>query len=184
MGLATANTLAGIQNGARQVEVTINGIGERAGNTSLEEIVMVAYTHRSLLPVFTRIHTPKIYSISQLVSKLTGMSVQPNKAIVGRNAFVHESGIHQDGFLKCQQTYEIMHPGLVGVQANQLFLGKHSGRNAIRNHLKGIGYADGIVNSSELFEKFFIEFKKLADQNKSGELNDEQIRAIATDVLN
>jgi 2-isopropylmalate synthase len=151
-------------HGARQVEVTINGIGERAGNTALEEIVMALYTHPRHYPVVSNIKTTNIYRISQLVSQKvlilclflnvnqTGMLVQSNKAIVGANSFAHESGIHQDGFLKCQQTYEIIHPSVVGVPQSQLVLGKHSGRNAVKNRLVELGYQD-VVDDGARFEQ-------------------------------
>lgn len=177
LGLATANTLAGVMNGARQVEVTINGIGERAGNTSLEELVMVIYTHQHRIPVETSIQTRLLFPTSQLVSRLTGMPVQPNKAIVGSNAFAHESGIHQDGFLKCQQTYEIIHPSLVGVPQSQLILGKHSGRNAFKTHLTAMGYAD-LVQDKLRFERVFGKFKQVMDMQKSGKLSEAELTSV------
>ncbi len=127
LGMAVANTLAGIRGGARQVECTINGIGERAGNAALEEIVMAIYVRRDVLPVFTEIHTEELFAASQLLTRVTGVAVQRNKAIVGRNAFAHEAGIHQDGVLKKAITYEIMTPQTVGMPANEMVLGKHSG---------------------------------------------------------
>src|SRR5512136_534523 len=135
LGLATANTLAGIRAGARQVEVTINGIGERAGNTSLEEVVMALYTRHPVFNLRTGIDTTQIMRVSRMVSNYTSIPVQPNKAIVGANAFAHEAGIHQDGMLKNQQTYEIMRPELVGATQSRLVLGKHSGRAALRQRL-------------------------------------------------
>jgi isopropylmalate/homocitrate/citramalate synthase len=135
LGLATANSLAGIQAGARQAEVTINGIGERAGNTSLEEVVMALHTRRPIFGLATGIDTTQLMRASKLVSNYTGIVVQPNKAIVGANAFAHEAGIHQDGMLKHQQTYEIMRPETVGVTQTRLVMGKHSGRHALKKHL-------------------------------------------------
>ncbi|KAJ3186637.1 hypothetical protein HDU85_007457 [Gaertneriomyces sp. JEL0708] len=187
LGLATANTLAGVANGARQVEVTINGIGERAGNTSLEELVMAIYTHPSAYPVFHTIDTYQIYHTSQLVTKKTGMVIQPNKAIVGANAFAHESGIHQDGVLKNKQTYEIIEPGVVGIPSNSLVLGKHSGRNAFRTRLEQLiqnsVYEDVFKNDPSVFEKLFIAFKKLADTKKRG-VTDQDLYALLDDQLN
>ena len=142
LGLATANTLAGIQAGARQVEVTINGIGERAGNTSLEEVVMALHTRPQVFGLHTDIDTTQITRTSRMVSAYTGMVVQPNKAIVGANAFAHEAGIHQDGMLKSSLTYEIMRPETVGLTASKLVLGKHSGRHAFRTRLNDLGYGD------------------------------------------
>jgi len=140
LGLATANTLAGIQAGARQAEVTVNGIGERAGNTSLEEVVMALHTRRDLVNLATAIHASEIHPTSRLTSMITGIVVQPNKAIVGANAFAHEAGIHQDGVLKNPMTYEIMAPETVGLSRNRLVLGKHSGRHAFRDKLAQMGY--------------------------------------------
>src|SRR5690606_23661259 len=141
LGLATANALAGIAAGARQAEVTINGIGERAGNTSLEEVVMTLATRHPAFGLQTGIDTTQLTRVSRLVSARTGMVVQPNKAIVGANAFAHESGIHQDGMLKHAETYEIMRPEAVGAQKTLLVLGKHSGRHAFGNRLAELGYA-------------------------------------------
>lgn len=172
LGLATANTLAGIRAGARQVEVTINGIGERAGNCSLEEVVMAIYTKRALLNLETSIDTRLIYPTSRLVSMITGMVVQPNKAIVGANAFAHESGIHQDGVLKNRLTYEIMDPEVVGFSSNKLVLGKHSGRHALKEKLKELGYNV----SAEDIDRLFSKFKELADKRK--EILDEDIEAL------
>src|SRR3970040_1604713 len=141
LGLATANTIAGIRAGARQAEVTINGIGERAGNTSLEEVVMALHTRRPVFNLTTGIDTTHIMRVSKMVSSYTGIVVQPNKAIVGANAFAHEAGIHQDGMLKHNQTYEIMRPETVGVTHSRLVLGKHSGRHGFKTRLQELGYA-------------------------------------------
>ncbi len=162
LGLATANTLAAIRNGARQVEVTVNGIGERAGNTALEEVVMALHTRRDVFRVRTHIDTTQIYRTSRLVSALTGIPVQPNKAIVGANAFAHEAGIHQDGMLKNPLTYEIMRPETVGVPESRLVLGKHSGRHAFRVRLEQMGYH----LPPDAFEEAFRRFKALCDRKK------------------
>jgi 2-isopropylmalate synthase len=162
LGLATANTLAGVMAGARQVEVAMNGIGERAGNTSLEEVVMALHTRRPFFNLSTGIDTTHIMRVSKMVSNYTGIIVQPNKAIVGANAFAHEAGIHQDGMLKNQQTYEIMRPESVGVKQSQLVLGKHSGRHALKIHLEALGYP---LEDSKL-DKLFEDFKVLADKKK------------------
>jgi len=187
LGLATANTLSGIRNGARQVEVTINGIGERAGNTALEEIALSTYMHKGFFNVFHNIDTTHIYNCSQLVVKRTGMIIQANKAIVGANAFAHESGIHQDGVLKCKETYEIMSPDLVGVPSNLLVLGKHSGRNAFRTRietlLKDSNYDTKFLENDEEFQKLFKNFKKLADSKKKG-VTDQDLYALVDDFLN
>ena len=151
LGLATANTLAGIRAGARQAEVTINGIGERAGNTSLEEVVMTLKTRHPVFGLETGIDTQQLSRISRLVSNYTGMVVQPNKAIVGSNAFAHEAGIHQDGMLKHQTTYEIMRPEDVGVNQTKLVLGKHSGRHALRNRLAEMGHSLDEVELDKAF---------------------------------
>ncbi len=178
LGLATANTLAGIKSGARQAEVTINGIGERAGNTSLEEIVMSLYTRRHILNLSTRIATAEIYPTSRLVSMISGIVVQPNKAIVGANAFAHEAGIHQDGVLKNRMTYEIMEPETIGLASNRLVLGKHSGRHAFRSRLSELGFD----LTPEEVDRAFKRFKELADKRK--ELLDEDIEAlIAEEIL-
>jgi 2-isopropylmalate synthase len=177
LGLAVANSLAAVQNGARQVECTINGIGERAGNTSLEEVVMAIRTRKDLLPYRTEILTRHIYATSRLVSKITGMVVQPNKAIVGANAFAHESGIHQDGVLKEKQTYEIMTPESVGIAKTSLVLGKLSGRHAFRERLKNIGFA---LSDSD-FELAFTRFKQLADKKR--EIFDEDIESIVVEEI-
>ncbi|KAI9325439.1 2-isopropylmalate synthase, partial [Zopfochytrium polystomum] len=187
LGLATANTLAGIVNGARQVEVTINGIGERAGNTALEEIVMAIHTHPNTFPVYHTIDTQQIYITSQLVTKKTGMPVQPNKAIVGANAFAHESGIHQDGVLKHKATYEIIQPESIGLPSNSLVLGKHSGRNAFRARIEQIlgdsVYADKLASQPAAFETLFASFKRLADTKKSG-VTEQDLYALLDDQLN
>ncbi len=162
LGLATANALAGIQAGARQAEVTINGIGERAGNTSLEEVVMSLHTRRPVFGLATGIDTTQLTRVSKLVSNYTGIVVQPNKAIVGANAFAHEAGIHQDGMLKHTLTYEIMRPETVGVTRTRLVLGKHRGRHALKTRLVELGFA---LNEAEL-DKAFERFKALADKKK------------------
>ncbi len=177
LGLAVANSLAAIINGARQVECTINGIGERAGNASLEEIVMILKTRKDLLGLETSIASEQIYPTSRLVSSITGMSVQPNKAIVGDNAFAHESGIHQDGLLKDKTTYEIMTPESVGLSRSTLVLGKHSGRHAFKTRLKELGYDV----TGENLDKAFERFKVLADKKK--EVFDEDIEAIVQDEV-
>lgn len=178
LGLATANTLAGVQNGARQMEVTINGIGERAGNTSLEEVVMAIETRPQTYKVQTNIDTTQITRTSRMVSAYTGMVVQPNKAIVGANAFAHEAGIHQDGMLKNQQTYEIMRPETVGLTASKLVMGKHSGRHAFRVRLEEMGYGD--LSKDEL-NAAFKRFKGLADKKKV--VTDADIEAIIADEI-
>ncbi len=175
LGMATANALAGIRAGARQAEVTINGIGERAGNTSLEEVVMALKTRHPVFGLETGIDTTQILRISKLVSNYTGIPVQPNKAIVGANAFAHEAGIHQDGMLKNQMTYEIMRPEDVGVSQSRLVLGKHSGRHALRNRLTEMGYA---LDESEL-NKAFARFKELADRKKV--ITDADLEALIAD---
>ena len=162
LGLATANTLAGIRAGARQAEVTMNGIGERAGNTSLEEVVMALRTRKPVFNLETGIDTTQIARVSKQVSNYTGIVVQPNKAIVGANAFAHEAGIHQDGMLKHNLTYEIMRPEDVGVNQTKLVLGKHSGRHALHNRLAEMGHA---LDEVEL-DKAFARFKELADRKK------------------
>ena len=162
LGLATANTLAGVRAGARQVEVTVNGIGERAGNTSLEEVVMALKTRHSVYGLTTGIDTTQIARSSRLVSNYTNIPVQPNKAIVGANAFAHEAGIHQDGMLKNRLTYEIMRPETVGVAQSNLVLGKHSGRHALQVRLSEMGYT---LNDADL-QQAFQRFKELADKKK------------------
>ncbi|MEK6531850.1 MAG: 2-isopropylmalate synthase, partial [Deltaproteobacteria bacterium] len=177
LGLAVANSLAAVVNGARQVECTINGIGERAGNASLEEIVMILKTRRDVLGLDTGIATEQIYPASRLVSSITGIMVQPNKAIVGDNAFAHESGIHQDGVLKEKTTYEIMRPESVGISRSRLVLGKHSGRHAFRTRLKELGFS----MDDEVTNRAFERFKALADVKK--EVFDEDIEALAQDCV-
>ncbi len=177
LGLATANTLAAISAGARQAEVTINGIGERAGNTSLEEVVMSLVTRSNSLGLTTSIQTQYIHPTSRLVSMITGIIVQPNKAIVGANAFAHEAGIHQDGVLKNPMTYEIMKPETVGLSTNRLVLGKHSGRHALRTRLKSIGYD----LSDEEINLVFTRFKELADKKKH--VVDEDLEVIVTEGI-
>ncbi|MDH5768234.1 MAG: 2-isopropylmalate synthase [Nitrospirota bacterium] len=177
LGLAVANSLAAVLKGAGQVECTINGIGERAGNASLEEVVMSLKTRPKFFNVDTRIVTEEIYRSSRLVSKITGMVVQPNKAIVGANAFAHEAGIHQDGFLKERSTYEIMRPEAVGIPQSKLVLGKHSGRHAFRARLKELGYE----LSDEDLNKAFEKFKHLADQKKY--IFDDDIEALISEQV-
>jgi 2-isopropylmalate synthase len=177
LGLAMANTLAGLKAGARQAEVTVNGIGERAGNTSLEEVVMGLYTRKDHLGLTTRINTTEIHSTSRLVSMLTGIVVQPNKAIVGSNAFAHEAGIHQDGVLKNRMTYEIMQPETVGIVSNRLVLGKHSGRHAFKQKLLELGYDLTKKELDGLFEKF----KELCDKRK--EILDEDIDVLVAEEI-
>jgi 2-isopropylmalate synthase len=162
LGLAVANSLAAVKVGATQIECTINGIGERAGNCSLEEAVMAIKTRKSFYDAETNINTKEIYKTSRMVSNLTGLIVQPNKAIVGANAFAHEAGIHQAGMLRARETYEIMNPEDIGLTESQLVLGKHSGRNAFIKRLKDIGYD----LEGEAIEKAFSSFKKLADKKK------------------
>ncbi|MCX8132637.1 MAG: 2-isopropylmalate synthase [Roseococcus sp.] len=177
LGLAVANTLAAIRAGARQVECTINGIGERAGNASLEEAVMALRTRHDAIPVSNGIVTTKLLRTSRLLAATTGFDVQPNKAIVGRNAFAHESGIHQDGVLKDASTYEIMTPESVGWTRNSLVLGKHSGRAAFRDRLKALGYEIGDNQLNDAFKRF----KDLADRKKV--VYDEDIAALVDDEV-
>lgn len=177
LGLATANTLEGVIAGARQVEVTVNGIGERAGNTSLEEIAMSIQTRKSMLNLSMGVNTKEIYPTSRLVSMITGIVVQPNKAIVGANAFAHEAGIHQDGVLKHRMTYEIMEPEMIGLSSNRLVLGKHSGRHAFRDKLNDLGYD---LTNDEV-NKLFNKMKELADKRK--ELLDEDIEALVGEEI-
>jgi 2-isopropylmalate synthase len=173
LGLATANSLAAVENGATQIECTLNGIGERAGNTSLEECVMALYTRRDHYGCDIGINTKELYRVSRLVSRHTGMVVPPNKAIVGENAFAHEAGIHQDGVIKHKQTYEIMNAELVGREAGVLVMGKHSGRNAFRQHLAALGYGD---LPDEKINDLFKRFKDLADLKQS--VTSEDVRAL------
>ena len=175
LGMATANTLAGIRAGARQAEVTINGIGERAGNTSLEEVVMALKTRHPVFCLETGIESQQLSRVSKLVSNYTGIVVQPNKAIVGANAFAHEAGIHQDGMLKHQTTYEIMRPEDVGVNQTQLVMGKHSGRHALRARLAEMGHS---LDEAEL-DKAFARFKELADRKKV--ITDVDLEALIAD---
>jgi 2-isopropylmalate synthase len=177
LGLAVANSLAGVANGARQVECTINGLGERAGNAAMEEIVMALRTRHDLMPYTTAIRTQSIMKASRLVSAITGFPVQPNKAIVGANAFAHESGIHQDGMLKHAGTYEIMTPESVGLTRSTLVMGKHSGRHAFKTKLKELGFELG----DNALEDVFKRFKDLADKKK--EVFDEDIVALVDDAV-
>ena len=179
LGLATSNTFAGIQAGARQVEVTINGIGERAGNTSLEEVAMILHVHKQELDLNDSLNRQQIFRTSQLVTAYTGMPVQPNKAIVGANAFAHEAGIHQDGMLKNRETYEIMRPDTVGLGASSLVLGKHSGMNAFSNRLSELGYNN---IPSDQMRRIFSRFKKLADVKKT--VTDHDLRCMLNDEIN
>jgi 2-isopropylmalate synthase len=178
LGLATANTLAGIQAGARQAEVTVNGIGERAGNTALEEVVMALSTRPSAFQLDTNLDATQLTRTSRMVSAYTGMVVQPNKAIVGANAFAHEAGIHQDGMLKNSQTYEIMRPETVGLTESRLVLGKHSGRHAFRVRLEEMGYDN--LSRLEL-DAAFRRFKQLADKKKV--ITDADLEAIIADEI-
>lgn len=178
LGLAVANSLAAVENGARQVECTINGIGERAGNASLEEIVMALKVRHDYYKTGTRVDTTKICPTSRMVSTLTGLSVQRNKAIVGENAFAHEAGIHQDGVLKYRETYEIMDPASVGLAKSSLVLGKHSGRHAFKERVVQLGYN---LDENQL-EQAFTKFKALADKKK--EVFDEDIEALVDVQLN
>ena len=177
LGLAVANSLSAVQNGARQVECTINGLGERAGNASLEEIVMAIRTRQDIFNCDTGLDTTQIMNCSRLVSGITGFAVQPNKAIVGANAFAHESGIHQDGVLKNRETYEIMRAQDVGWSDNRIVLGKHSGRNAFRSCLKDL---DIEFESEEELNDAFSRFKELAD--KKHEIYDEDLRALVSEA--
>ena len=175
LGLAVANSLSGIENGARQVECTINGIGERAGNASLEEVVMALKVRKDLFKYYTNIKTEEIYNTSKMVSSFSGIIVQPNKAIVGENAFAHESGIHQDGMLKDRQTYEIMTPEIVGVQKTKIVLGRHSGRHGLKSRLIELGYN----LTEEDIKKVYDKFVALADKKK--EIFDDDLRLIMGD---
>jgi 2-isopropylmalate synthase len=177
LGLAVANSVAAVEAGARQIECTVNGIGERAGNASLEEIVMALFVRRDILPFTTSVATTEIYKASQLLSSITGMHVQANKAVVGKNAFAHEAGIHQDGVLKERRTYEIMTPESVGIKTNRLVLGKHSGRHALGRKLADLGYS---LSRPEL-DRFYARFIEIADQKK--EIFDEDLIAIVHDGM-
>ena len=176
LGLAVANSLEGIKNGARQIECTINGIGERAGNASLEEIVMALNVRKDLLNFQTGVKTKEIYKTSTMVSSYTGMIVQPNKAITGENAFAHESGIHQDGFLKLRETYEIMTPESVGKSTSKIVLGRHSGRHGLQSRLEELGYKV----SPKSINKIYSDFVDLADKKK--EVFDDDLRVMMGDV--
>ncbi|SVC19080.1 uncharacterized protein METZ01_LOCUS271934, partial [marine metagenome] len=178
LGLAVANSLAGVSAGARQIECTINGIGERAGNAALEEIVMAMKTRNDLMPFKTGINTKLLSKASKVVSNATGFPVQFNKAIVGKNAFAHESGIHQDGMLKNRNTYEIMTPESVGVKQTSLVMGKHSGRHAFKDKLTDLGYVD---ITDDIIQIAFGKFKVLADKKKH--VYDEDIAALVDDSL-
>ena len=177
LGLAVANSLSSVLNGARQVECTINGLGERAGNASLEEIVMAVRTRQDVFDCDTRLDTTQIMTCSRLVSSITGFAVQPNKAIVGANAFAHESGIHQDGVLKSRETYEIMRAQDIGLSANKIVLGKHSGRNAFKTRMAEL---DITFDSEEELNEVFARFKELAD--KKHEIFDEDLQALVTET--
>jgi 2-isopropylmalate synthase len=177
LGMATANTLAGVGNGARQVEVTVNGIGERAGNCSLEEVVMALQTRRDFFGLETGIDARRIYPVSRLVSQLTGIPVQPNKAIVGANAFAHSSGIHQDGVLKERTTYEIINPRQVGVPDSEIVLSARSGRAGLRHRLAELGY----TLDEEQFEKVYQRFLRVADKKKTVDTRD--LEAIVADEV-
>jgi 2-isopropylmalate synthase len=177
LGLAVANSLVAIQNGVRQVECTVNGIGERAGNASLEEIAMALRTRKDLFGIETGIDTQELYPSSSMVTNLTGMMVQPNKAIVGRNAFAHEAGIHQDGVIKEKLTYEIMKPEDIGIKESKLILGKHSGRHAFRTKYQELGFE---LSGAEL-EKAYVLLMKVADKKK--ELFDEDLIVTVRDAL-
>jgi 2-isopropylmalate synthase len=172
LGMAVANSLAAIEHGATQIEGTINGIGERAGNAALEEVAVALYIRKDYYQATTRLNLQEIKRTSNLVSKLTGMMVPPNKAVVGKNAFAHESGIHQDGVLKEKTTYEIISPELVGVQSNSMVLGKHSGRHALRNRVAELGY----TLTEEEINKLFVRFKELADKKK--DITDDDLVAL------
>ena len=178
LGLAVGNSLAAVLNGARQVECTINGLGERAGNAALEEVVMTVKTRKDVFTCDTKLDTRQIVHCSRLVSTITGFPVQPNKAIVGANAFAHESGIHQDGVLKSRETYEIMRAEDVGWNANRMVLGKHSGRNAFRTRLEELGIS---FEKEEELNAVFSQFKELAD--KKHEIYDDDLQALVSDSI-
>jgi 2-isopropylmalate synthase len=177
LGLGVANSIASIQNGARQIECTINGLGERAGNSSLEEVVMILNTRKNSLKLRTDVNTKEIYKTSKLVSALTGIPVQPNKAIVGENAFSHEAGIHQHGVMQKSLTYEIMTPKSIGLEKNNIVLGKHSGRHAFVEHVNSMGYK----LSPKKVDLLFAQFKQLADKKKT--VYDEDIEALIEDEM-
>ncbi|HEX8985248.1 MAG TPA: 2-isopropylmalate synthase [Bryobacteraceae bacterium] len=176
LGLAVANSIAAVQAGARQVECTINGIGERAGNCSLEEVVMILKTRADIFPYHTGVHTEHLYSASELLSSIITFGPQPNKAIVGRNAFAHEAGIHQDGYLKEKSTYEVIDPRSVGVPEGKLVLGKHSGRHALLERCRALGYN---LTKPEL-DEFYHRFVAVADHRKKG-LMDQEILALLSE---
>jgi 2-isopropylmalate synthase len=178
LGLATANTLAALKRGARQAEVAVNGIGERAGNASFEEVVMALRTRKESYDLFTDIRTEQIYHLSKTVTSFTGMPVQPNKAVVGENAFAHESGIHQDGMIKHAMTYEIMTPQSIGRQQSALVLGRHSGKHGLKVRLRELGYE---FNDKD-FERFYGKFMEVADKKK--EVFDEDLIALVEEELN
>lgn len=173
LGLATANTLAGVMNGARQIECTINGIGERAGNTALEEVAMILKTHHGL-NLGTNLNTKHFYNISNMVSRMMHMPVQPNKAIIGQNAFAHSSGIHQDGFLKHRENYEIMNPEDVGINEADIILTARSGRHALKHHLERLGYEIERINLDHVYERFLV----MADQK---EITDDDLLFLMSD---
>jgi 2-isopropylmalate synthase len=177
LGLSVANSIAAIQAGVRQVECTINGIGERAGNCSLEEIVMALKVRGDILPFTTGIKTEELYPASQLLTEIIGIGVQPNKAIVGKNAFAHEAGIHQDGFLKERTTYEIMEPKSVGVPSSQLVVGKHSGRHAIADRCTHLGYKLTTAQLDDIYHRV------IAVCDKKKWLSDQEIGDIARVVV-
>ena len=177
LGMAVANSLAGVQAGIRQIECTVNGIGERAGNAALEEVVMAMRVRNDVLPYWTNVDATMLTRASKLVSAVTSFPVQYNKAIVGRNAFAHESGIHQDGMLKHTQTYEIMTPDSVGVKQTSLVMGKHSGRHAFVHKLEELGYK---LADNQL-EDAFVRFKALADRKK--QVYDEDIEALVDEEI-
>ncbi|HYF66602.1 MAG TPA: 2-isopropylmalate synthase [Ohtaekwangia sp.] len=175
LGLATANTIAGLMGGARQAEVTINGIGERAGNTSLEEVAMIVKTHKDL-DLYTNIKSEKLYGLSTLISDMMRMPVQPNKAIVGANAFAHSSGIHQDGFLKNSENYEIINPADVGVPSSSIVLTARSGRAALKHRLELLGYQPSKTDLDQLYNNFLV----VADEKKN--VNDEDLVALVSNT--
>src|SRR5210317_667846 len=177
LGLAVGNSLSAVLNGARQVECTINGLGERAGNASLEEVVMAVQTRQDIFPCKTSLDTTQIMTCSRLVSSITGFAVQPNKAIVGANAFAHESGIHQDGVLKSRETYEIMRAQDVGWSENRIVLGKHSGRNAFKSRMSELNFQ---FDSEEELNEVFARFKTLAD--KKHDIFDEDLLALVNET--
>ncbi len=172
LGMATANTISGVINGARQAEVTINGIGERAGNTSLEEVVMAIHTYRNSLPFYTKINTHELYKTSRMVSEIMGIPVQPNKAIVGVNAFAHSSGIHQDGIIKRRENYEIIDPKIIGLDSSKIVLTARSGRAALRHKLKNLG----IDLTKDKLDIFYKEFLNFADLKK--EIHDDDLKVL------